>query len=83
MRQNLRSGKHSPYIPLCVRFGAIQRLKDQRQLGHVYQPPGTATEFDSWRDMRIAQENYLGKLQPSVLIIGTAIQQHKQFSKCS
>lgn len=42
------------YTALREIRGHPETVKNQRQLGHIYQPPGTATEFDSWRDMGIA-----------------------------
>lgn len=64
------------YTALYELRGHAETVKHRRHPGFVYKPPGVSTVFHNWRETRIAQENFHASLEPTVLIIGEAIQQH-------
>lgn len=64
------------YTALYELRGHAETVRHRRQPGLVYRLPGASNEFHTWREMRIAQENFQASLEPTVLIIGEAIQQH-------
>ncbi len=64
------------YTALYELRGHAETVRHRRQPGFVYRLPGAPTEFGNWREMRIAQENFKASLEPIVLIIGEAFQQH-------
>lgn len=64
------------YTALYELRGHAETVRHRRHSGFIYRFPGAPTEFHNWREMRIAQENFKASLEPTVLIIGEAIQQH-------
>lgn len=62
------------YTALYELRGHAETVRHRRHPGFVYKLAGAPTEFHSWREMRIAQENFQASLEPTVLIIGEAIQ---------
>jgi hypothetical protein len=63
------------YTALFELGGHAEMVKHRRRQGFIYKLPGTTTGFDNWQKMRIAQKNFEANLQPTVLVIGKAIQQ--------
>ena len=53
-----------------------ETVRHRRHSGFDYKLPGAPTEFGNWQEMRIAQENFKTSLDPIVLIIGEAFQEH-------
>ena len=47
-----------------------ETVKHRRPLGLNYTIPGEFGEPKNWQEWRVAQENFLGSLEPTVLIIG-------------
>lgn len=63
------------YTALFELHGHEETVKNRRHSGIDYRLPGAPTKSCNWREMRIAQENFNASLEPTVLIIGEAIQQ--------